>query len=40
VEAADCRVIKVMALVDRQEGGSDRLREAGYDFTAILKVVH
>jgi len=40
VEAAGCRIIKVMALVDRQEGGSDRLREAGYDFAAILKVVH
>ncbi|MDD5510248.1 MAG: orotate phosphoribosyltransferase [Dehalococcoidales bacterium] len=40
VEEAGCRVVKVVALVDRQEGGSARLREAGYDFAAILKIVH
>jgi len=36
VEAVNCKVVKVIALVDRHEGGSDRLKEAGYDFTAIL----
>lgn len=37
-EAANCRVVKVMALVDRHEGGSDLLREKGYDFMAILHI--
>ena len=36
VEMAKCKVVKVVALVDRHEGGSDRLKEEGYDFTAIL----
>ena len=36
VEAANCQVVKVMALVDRHEGGGDRLTQGGYDFTAIL----
>jgi len=36
VEAVNCRVVKVIALVDRHEGGSDRLKAEGYDFTAIL----
>ncbi|MBA7627625.1 Orotate phosphoribosyltransferase [subsurface metagenome] len=40
VEAANCTVVKVIALVDRNEGGSDRLRKEGYDFTAILQVAH
>jgi len=40
VEAVGCEVLKVIALVDRQEGGGDRIRQAGYDFTALLKVVH
>ncbi len=35
-EAVNCKVVKVIALVDRHEGGSDMLKEAGYDFTAIL----
>ena len=39
VELLGCQVSKVIALVDRQEGGSDRIRQAGYDFTALLKVV-
>jgi orotate phosphoribosyltransferase len=39
VEAAKCKVVKVMVLVDRQEGGSDRLKKEGYDFTALLSVV-
>lgn len=36
IEAADCRVVKVVALVDRHQGGSDELRKRGYDFTALL----
>ncbi|MFC1993278.1 orotate phosphoribosyltransferase [Chloroflexota bacterium] len=36
VEALNCKVVKVIVLVDRHEGGSDKLREDGYDFTAIL----
>lgn len=33
-------VVKVIVLVDRHEGGSDRLRQEGYDFTALLSIVH
>ena len=40
VEALGCKVVRVIALVDRDEGGSDRLKKAGYDFTALLRVAH
>ena len=40
VEAANCQVVKVMVLVDRHEGGSDDLKRKGYDFAALLSVVH
>lgn len=36
VEAVNCKVVKIIAIVDRHEGGSDKLKEEGYDFTAIL----
>ncbi len=36
VEAANCKVVKVIVLVDRNEGGSDELISRGYDFTAII----
>ncbi|MFC2017687.1 orotate phosphoribosyltransferase [Chloroflexota bacterium] len=36
VEERNCRVVKVLALVDRHEGGVQKLREMGYDFQAIL----
>lgn len=36
VEEAGCRVAKVVALLDRHQGGSDELHRRGYDFTAIL----
>jgi orotate phosphoribosyltransferase len=36
VEAAGCRVDRVVALVDRHQGGSDELRKRGYDFSAIV----
>jgi orotate phosphoribosyltransferase len=37
VEAEGCRVVKVVVLLDRQEGGSDEIRRRGYDFLAILE---
>jgi len=40
VEAAKCKVVKVIVLVDRGEGGSDRLKKEGYDFTTLLSVIH
>lgn len=40
VEAAKCQVVKVIVLVDRGEGGSDKLKKEGYDFTALLSVSH
>ena len=36
VKAANCEVVKVIVIVDRHEGGSDKLKKEGYDFTAIL----
>ena len=36
VEEAGCKVVKVMVLVDRHEGGSDKLKEAGYDFFSVI----
>jgi orotate phosphoribosyltransferase len=38
VEAANCRVVKIMVLVDRHEGGGDELKKRGYDFAAILHI--
>lgn len=35
-EARGCDVVGVIALVDRHEGGGDRLKSAGYDFRSIL----
>ena len=37
VEAAGCRVVKVVAVLDRREGGSDEIRRRGYDFLALLQ---
>lgn len=37
VEAVGCTVVKVVALLDRREGGSDELRRRGYDFVALLE---
>jgi orotate phosphoribosyltransferase len=36
VEAEGCKVVKVIVIVDRKEGGSERLRKEGYNFEAIL----
>lgn len=35
-EAVGCRVVKVIVIVDRHEGGSDKLKKKGYDFTSII----
>jgi len=35
-EAAKGKVVKVIVLVDRHEGGSEQLKKQGYDFTAII----
>ena len=35
-EAEGCAVVKVLAVLDRREGGSDELRRRGYDFAALL----
>ncbi len=36
VEEVGCEVVKVVALVDRHEGGSAELIEEGYEFAAVL----
>ena len=36
VEAASGKVVKVITIVDRHEGGSDELKREGYDFEAII----
>ena len=38
VEAEGCRVVKVVVVLDRREGGSDEIRRRGYDFAALLEV--
>ncbi len=35
-EAAGCTVVKVAAILDRKEGGSDELARQGYDFFALM----
>lgn len=35
-ESAGCEVVKVVALLDRHQGGSDEVLRRGYDFSAIL----
>ncbi len=39
IEAAEgigCTVVKVLALLDRREGGTEELQRRGYDFTALM----
>lgn len=36
VEDAGCKVVKVLCILDRNQGGSAELRRRGYDFAAIL----
>jgi orotate phosphoribosyltransferase len=40
VEALGCQVVKVIVLIDRQEGGSEQLNREGYPVAAILRVSH
>ena len=35
-EASGCQVVKVLAILDRGEGGSDELKRRGYDFSALM----
>lgn len=35
-EASGCTVVKVLAILDRCEGGGEELRNRGYDFTSLL----
>ena len=35
-EANGCTVVKVMALLDRCEGGTEELQRRGYNFTALM----
>ena len=37
-EEAGCKVVKVIVLVDRHEGGSNELRSRGYNFQAFLRL--
>jgi orotate phosphoribosyltransferase len=36
-EAFGCKVVKVIALLDRHQGGDEELRRRGYDYSAILE---
>ena len=36
-EAAGCSVARVIAVLDRHEGGSEELRRRGYDFVSLLE---
>ena len=36
-EAHGCRVVQVIAILDRHQGGGDELRKRGYRFTAVLE---
>ena len=36
-EAAGCQVVKVMTVLDRQQGGSEELRRKGYEYHALLE---
>ena len=35
-EERGCRVVKVLTILDRVQGGGERLRRLGYDFTPLL----
>ena len=37
VEKLDCKVVKVIVILDRDQGGSAKIGEMGYDFVALLK---
>ena len=35
-EEAGCEVVKIVAILDRLQGGSQKIRDAGYEFESIL----
>ena len=35
-EEVGCKVVKVIVVVDRHEGGGDKLKEEGYNFDAFI----
>ena len=37
VEAAGCRVVVVVCILDRHQGGSDEIRRRGYEFVSLLE---
>ena len=37
LEAEDCRIVKVLTILDRREGGSDEIRRRGYDCVTLLE---
>ena len=37
LEAEGCQIVKVLAILDRREGGSDEIRRRGYDFVSLLE---
>lgn len=36
VEAEGCKVVKVVVVLDRQQGGSEEIKRRGYDLAALL----
>lgn len=38
VEEANCKVVKIIVLLDRHEGGSNQLKAAGYNFSSLLSI--
>ena len=36
-EEAGCRVVKVLAIADRHQGGSEEIRRRGYDFACLIE---
>jgi len=37
VEEAECKVVKVITILDRHQGGSDEIRRRGYGFVTLLE---
>jgi orotate phosphoribosyltransferase len=35
-EAVGCAVVKVLAILDRREGGAEELQKRGYEFTSLM----
>lgn len=36
-EAMGCKVVRVLSILDRHQGGSDRLKERGYNYVTLLE---